>query len=202
MYQNSVPICVRQSINLEEFQNKTGFLDLRHEWRWKSELTLSYPVLIGHDIARHERKNHQWLPRIFLEGGTNTALMAPSWSMGITTGYVGVLIKKKTKTADGRQRQRQAHLPRCKQSAARLGEAFIQAYSKRKREFGATCFIAPENQDETLNVADGCIHHRLTPSSGGDETLDQTSWLSPFVTRDLKYDGFAFLLFLNVHMLC
>lgn len=66
---------------------------------------------------------------------------------------------------------------------------------KRKREFGATCFITPENQDETLNVADGCIHHRLTPLSGGDKTLNQTSWLSPFVMRDLKYDGFAFLCF-------
>lgn len=24
---------------------------------------------------------------------------------------------------------------------------------------GTTCFITPQNQDETLNMEDGCIHH-------------------------------------------
>lgn len=55
--------------------------------------------------------------------------------------------------------------------------------------------LRSENQDETLNTDDGCIHLRLTPLSGEDETFNQTSWLSPFVMQDLKYDGFAFLCF-------
>lgn len=67
---------------------------------------------------------------------------------------------------------------------------------------GATCFITPENQDETLNTEDGCIHHWLMPLSGEEKTFNQISWLSPFVMQDFKYDGFAFLCFLNVHMLC
>lgn len=39
------------------------------------------------------------------------------------------------------------------------------------------------------------------PLSGGDKTLNQTSWLSPFVMQDLKYDGFAFLCFKCAHAL-
>lgn len=72
---------------------------------------------------------------------------------------------------------------------------------KHERGGGQRCFIAPQYRDETLNAADGCIHHGLTPLSGGDKMLNQTSWLSPFVMQDLKYDGFAFLCFKCAHAL-
>lgn len=48
-----MPICLSQSISLEKFQNKTGFLDLRHvKLEVRSELAPSYPMLIAtHDIV-------------------------------------------------------------------------------------------------------------------------------------------------------
>lgn len=92
-----------------------------------------------------------------------------------------------------------------KHNKARLSMAYIWAAQRHgeQREWvvwsingsGTTCFITPENQDETLNTEDGCIHHWLMPLSGEDTTFNQTSWLSPFVMQDLKYDGFAFLCF-------
>lgn len=60
---------------------------------------------------------------------------------------------------------------------------------------GTTCFITPENQDETLSSEDGCINHQLMPLSGEDEPFNQTSCLSLFEMRGFKYDGFAFCCF-------
>lgn len=59
---------------------------------------------------------------------------------------------------------------------------------------GTTCYITTENRDETLNTEDGRIHHRLTPSSGEDKTLNQASWRS---LNMMDLHSFVF----NVHII-